>query len=107
MSAAHSIVVGVGPLGYVFGDEDAEEAGADGMHPEEIKAALRMKGITLAALAEQCGVSRSMVTHVIHGYARSAHIQQRIAGIIGKSVDAIWKNKPVLRRKIAAIGAVA
>lgn len=77
------------------------------MHPEEIKAALRIKGVTLAALADQCGVSRSMVTHVIHGYARSAHIQERISQILGKPVDAIWKHKPVLRRTRAAVLGVA
>lgn len=78
------------------------------MHPEEIKAALRIKGTTLAALADQCGVSRSMVTHVIHGYARSKHIQDRIAQILDKPVETIWKNKPVLRRAKAVVaGAVA
>jgi lambda repressor-like predicted transcriptional regulator len=69
------------------------------MHPEEIKAALRMKGVTLTALADDVGVSRSMVTHVIHGYARSAHVMERIAKIVGKPVGAIWAQpKPVLRR---------
>ena len=78
------------------------------MHPEEIKAALRMKGVTLTALAEQAGVSRSMVTHVIHGHTRSANVMERIAKIIGKPVGAIWAPKPVLRRmKAAAAGAAA
>ena len=78
------------------------------MHAEEIKAALRMKGVTLSALADDVGVSRSMVTHVIHGHARSAHVMERIATIIGKPVGAIWAPKPVLRRmKAAAAGAAA
>lgn len=68
------------------------------MHPEEIKAALRMKGVTLAALGAEVGVSRSMVTHVIHGYARSAHVMKRISQVIEKPVDAIWAAKPALRR---------
>lgn len=68
------------------------------MHPEEIKAALRMRGVTLAALADEAGVSRSMVSHVVNGYARSAHLQQRIASVIGKPIDAIWEPKPALRR---------
>ncbi|QIL81762.1 transcriptional regulator [Diaphorobacter sp. HDW4A] len=69
------------------------------MHPEEIKAALRMKGVTLTALGESAGVSRSMVTHVIHGHAKSAHVMELISKTIGKPVAAIWKDKPVLRRK--------
>ena len=68
------------------------------MHPEEIKAALRMKGMTLTVLAEEVGVSRSMVTHVIHGHARSSHIMDRIAKIIGKPAASIWIGKPILRR---------
>ena len=69
------------------------------MHPEEIKAALRIKGITLTALAQELGLSRSMVTNVIHGHARSKRVEERIAQILGKSVSAIWVlPKPVLRR---------
>lgn len=72
------------------------------MHPEEIKAALRMRGVTLAALADEAGVSRSMVSHVVNGYARSAHLMERISKVLGKPIDAIWKPKPVLRRVGAA-----
>jgi lambda repressor-like predicted transcriptional regulator len=77
------------------------------MHPEEIKAALRIKGVTLAALAQELNLSRSMVTQVIHGYARSKRVEERIAQILSKSVEAIWKHKPSLRRaKVVAAGAV-
>jgi len=69
------------------------------MHPEEIKAALRIKGFTLAALASELDRSRSMVTHVVHGYARSKDIENRISQILGKPRDVIWKAKPSLRRK--------
>lgn len=72
------------------------------MHPEEIKAALRMKGVTLAALADETKVSRSMVSHVIHGHARAAHIQERVSAILGKPVNSIFKARPVLRRTKAA-----
>lgn len=78
------------------------------MHPEEIKAALRIKGFTLAALADEFGRSRSMVTHVVHGHARSQKIEDRICQILGKPRDLIWKVKPSLRRtKLAAVGAAA
>ena len=70
------------------------------MHPEEIKAAIRMKGTTPAAIGDELHVSRSMVSHVINGNAKSARIAQHIADLIGKPVAVIWppKDKPVLRR---------
>lgn len=78
------------------------------MHPEEIKAALRIKGVTLAALADELGKSRSMVTHVVHGHSKSRAIEDRISQILGKPRDLIWKTKPSLRRsKAQAIGAAA
>jgi len=73
------------------------------MHPEQIKAELRMKGITLTALADECDVSRSMVTQVIYGVAKSQHIAKRISEIVGKPVGTLWPvPKPTLRRTRAA-----
>lgn len=79
------------------------------MHPEEIKAALRIKGVTLTALASELSLSRSMVTQVIYGYARSKRVEERIAKVLGKPVGAIWATrKPVLRRtKLATAGVAA
>ena len=69
------------------------------MHPEEIKAALRMKGVTLTALADSLHLSRSMVTQVIYGYARSQRVEAAIAEVVGKPVEVIWPEpKPRLRR---------
>ncbi|MFT4191659.1 MAG: helix-turn-helix domain-containing protein [Comamonas sp.] len=64
------------------------------MHPEEIKAALRMKGFTLAALADELGITRGALSHVITGHSQSARIASRIAQILGKPVTAIWTPKP-------------
>lgn len=78
------------------------------MHPEEIKAALRIKGITLVALAQDLNLSRSMVTQVIHGYTRSQRVEERIAKALDKPVASIWNHKPSLRRgKKTALGAAA
>jgi lambda repressor-like predicted transcriptional regulator len=78
------------------------------MHPEEIKAALRIKGITLTALADELRLSRSMVTQVIHGYARSRRVEERIARLLGKSVGAIWvAPKPRLRKVTTRRGLMA
>ena len=71
------------------------------MHPEEIKSAIRMRGITPAAIADELHVSRSMVSLVIAGTAKSARIADRIAEITGLTVTTLWPPqpaKPTLRR---------
>ncbi|MGI4778326.1 MAG: helix-turn-helix domain-containing protein [Janthinobacterium lividum] len=71
------------------------------MHPEEIKAAIRMKGTTPSAIADELNVSRSMVSLVICGTAKSARIADRIAQITGLTVTTLWPPqpaKPTLRR---------
>ncbi|MCW5223501.1 transcriptional regulator [Verminephrobacter aporrectodeae subsp. tuberculatae] len=64
------------------------------MHPEQIKAAIRMQGTTPAAIADSLGVSRSMVSHVISGAAKSARIADHIARLVGKPVTVLWPPKP-------------
>ena len=78
------------------------------MHPEEIKAAIRMKGTTPTALADELKVSRSMVSHVINGKAKSARIATRIVQVIGLPADKIWPTKTAgskLRRDRAGASA--
>ncbi|WP_409015195.1 helix-turn-helix domain-containing protein [Caballeronia sp. LZ001] len=74
------------------------------MHPEFLKAALRVAGYTAARLADELGVSRSMVTRVLDGKARSKRIEMRIAEVIGKPADELWTRdaKPTLRRDRAS-----
>lgn len=64
------------------------------MHPEEIKAALRMKGVTLAALADDLGISRSTVCLIVSGKGTSARVQNAVAKLLGKPVSSIWQPKP-------------
>lgn len=68
------------------------------MHPEEIKAALRMRGFTQAVLADELAVAQSSVAQTISGRIRSERIQKRIAQIIKRPISAIWPNQIVLRR---------
>lgn len=70
------------------------------MHPEQIKAAIRMKGTTPAALADELGLSRSTVSHVISGRGMSARVRNCIATTTGLSVEKLWpaKAKTSLRR---------
>lgn len=70
------------------------------MHPEEIKAAMRMKGVTPAVLAERLRISRSTMSQVIAGRSVSARIRGEISKVIGAPVASIWppSTKPKLRR---------
>jgi len=79
------------------------------MHPEQIKANLRMKGITPTALADELGVGHSSVSQVISGRSASARIRASIAEIIGQPVETLWpraKEKPLLRRSRAQVQAM-
>ena len=71
------------------------------MHPEEIKAALRIKGITCAVIADDLLVTKTTVSRVIGGQTKSARIAGYIAQKLGTSVDALWppKAKVVLSRR--------
>lgn len=70
------------------------------MHPEEIKAALRMAGTTPAMLATELEVSNNTISVVIHGRGQSARVKARIAKVIGKPVSTIWPDdgRPKLQR---------
>ena len=97
----HYILTSHGPLlvGVKRSAADVADIAQQGMHPEQIKAELRIKGMTLTALADELGLSRSMVTHIIYGHARSKRVEERIAQLLKKPASAIWEQpRPVLRR---------
>lgn len=71
------------------------------MHPELIKAAIRMKGTTPSAIADELGVSRSTVSLVISGRGVSARVSEYISQVTGLPVATLWppkKSKTGLRR---------
>ena len=76
------------------------------MHPEEIKAEMRMKGVTPAMLCDELNVSAPSMSQVISGRARSTRIQTRISEIIGKPISKIWSGQtfPNLARTQAPEG---
>ena len=80
------------------------------MNPELIKAEIRMKGITPAALARSLGVSGACVSHVIYSRGVSARVEERIAQITGIPKEVLWPRlaRPVLRgRPVKAHSAMA
>lgn len=69
------------------------------MHPEQIKALIRMSGTTPAAIADALKVSAPTVSRVIHGLTVSARVMGHIAQQVGKPVEALWPAKPSLVRR--------
>lgn len=59
------------------------------MHPEDIKAELKKKGSSLAAIAKELDLAASTVSHVIQG-ARSRRVEKRIAQVLGLPLTAVW-----------------
>ena len=86
------------------------------MHPEQIKAEIRMRGTTPSAIADQLGLTRTTVSQVISGRGYSARVAEHIAKFLNKRVEDIWphrvatsglrreKKKPAAR-KIAKVAA--
>lgn len=68
------------------------------MHAEEIKAALRMKGVTQARLVDRLGVARATVSMVISGASRSGRIQQAVADVLELPQNEIWPDRVRVRR---------
>lgn len=60
------------------------------MHPAEIQAALKLRGYSQAAIAEEIGVKPSTVSMVINGRGRSAQAEARIAAITGYALAELW-----------------
>lgn len=70
------------------------------MHPELIKASLRMKFLTATSVARSLGVSHVAVGHVIHSRRRSVYIARRICELTGLDPATTWPGRyPEFRQK--------
>lgn len=63
------------------------------MHPEIIKAQLRMHGSSLARVARDTGVSLMNVSHVVRGRHRSMHVARRICELTGIDPAIAWPGR--------------
>jgi len=63
------------------------------MHPEQIKAEIRMKGTTPAAIADDLHLSRMTVSNVIHGRITSRRVADAISSVIKKPVHSLWPGR--------------
>lgn len=74
------------------------------MHPEMIKALIRVGETTPAAIADELGVVPSAVSRVIHGSARSRRVAEHISKLVGKPLSELWpggydKHNPMRRSR--------
>lgn len=63
------------------------------MHPELIKARLRIHGSSLATVARETGVSLTNVSHVVRDRHRSLRIARRICEVTGIEPDIAWPGR--------------
>lgn len=62
------------------------------MHPAEIQALLKMKGVSQSEIGREFGLSRSTVSAVVNGRSRSAQVEQRISEILGIPATELWPH---------------
>lgn len=62
-----------------------------GMHPEEIKAAIRMRGVTLGQLSVQWGFSEPAVRNALKRELPA--VEARISEFLGISLHDIWPDR--------------
>ena len=79
------------------------------MHHEDIKAAIRKKGVTPAEVARHLGVSAQLVSAVITGTSKSQRVAQAISRITGLPMNTLWPNvydskKPARTRMAELLG---
>lgn len=62
------------------------------MHPERIKAELRMRDWTYRRIAARLGIDPSTVSHVVSA-RRSERVQTFIAGLLRKRPEDLWPER--------------
>lgn len=64
-----------------------------GMHPEDIRAEIRKRFGSMAALGRSLGVSKTAVPNTINQPGYSAKMERRLAEVLGKPAAEIWPNR--------------
>lgn len=63
------------------------------MHPELIKATIRIHGSSPSQIAREASVSAMTVSYVIHGQRKSARIARRICELTGLDPEIVWPGR--------------
>lgn len=64
-----------------------------GLHPEEIKAALRMRYGSLREICRTWGVNRAAISNALRDPAHSIPTEMRIALALGKRPQVLWPDR--------------
>lgn len=67
--------------------------GGAGWHPEEIKAALRMRHGAITHLSLTWGYNRAAISNTIRSPTYSVEVERRIAQALGQPPHAIWPDR--------------
>jgi lambda repressor-like predicted transcriptional regulator len=60
------------------------------MHPADIQAALRKRGVSQADIARRLNITKAGISFVIHGRSKSRRVAAAIARITGIPVGELW-----------------
>lgn len=72
-------------------------------HPEEIKAQLRMRGITLSDVARDLDLPPSMVSAAIrHRARRHRGVEARVARLLGVTPRDLWPDRYAAKKTSVA-----
>jgi len=63
------------------------------MTPNQIQAAIKDADSSQVEIAEELGITDSVVNRVVHGSKTSARIAKHIADKLGQPVDALWPGR--------------
>lgn len=66
-----------------------------GMAPNEIRAELVRRGITLAEIARDCGVTRAAASMVVQRVYRGERLRRAITRRLGLSYKEVWGEDPL------------
>jgi lambda repressor-like predicted transcriptional regulator len=76
------------------------------MHHEDIKAAMRKKGVRSSDLARHLGVSAMAVSDTLRGRTKSRRIADAVSKIVGRPIHEIWPglyNSPSAQERVAGL----
>jgi lambda repressor-like predicted transcriptional regulator len=75
----------------------------ESMHPADIKAALEKNNITQRIIANELGVSESIVNNVVAGRSSSRRVAEMVAQSTGLSIEKMWPGRyPTISENDAA-----
>ena len=82
-------------MGIVYNlDRQESPFSADNMiRHQEIRDALKARGLTISDVARQLGLSQATITTVSQGYSRSARVERHLAELLGTTCSTLFPER--------------